>query len=73
MSGAVATVSKDTITMGQILDLYRTSGDATVVRAAMLVMHGDPMIASFVKPTPTMFEQAVLLLVDSWNFRVTSS
>lgn len=73
MSNATLTVSADTLTMGQVLELYRTSDDASVVRAAMLVLHGDPMTTSFTKPTPALFKQAMLLLVASWNFRVTAS
>lgn len=67
------TVSADTMTMGQILDLYRRSTDATVVRAAMLVLHGDPLVASFVRPTPPMFDQAMMLLAAAWNSGVSAS
>lgn len=68
-----AAVSAETITMGQILRIYRESKDATVVRAAMLVMHGDPIVVSFVKPTPAMFEQAMILLAAAWNAEILTA
>lgn len=69
MSDEPQMTTAEKITMGQLIGLYRASDNADVVRAAMLLLHGDPAIASFRDPAGFERVKAAELCADAWNKR----
>lgn len=65
-------VTADTITMGQLLQLYQESNDANVVRASMCATHGRPMIASYADVTRAERYAALEICAAAWNARTES-